>query len=96
MSDVLLTNAELAVLRAVDMRPGMIASAYSGIATGLGEDLVETALARLATLELIRPSTIWRTGQTSWRITRAGTDVLCAAPARRFRTSRQLELGAMP
>lgn len=98
MSDPLLTNIELRVLRAVDNRPGLIASAYAGIATGLGEEVVDLALEHLERAELVRPSTIWRTGAKSWRITRTGIDQLIGNQARanlRDRANSQLELGLL-
>lgn len=96
-STPLLSLAELRVLRAVDERPGVVVSVISS-ASLYDEQTCEISLRVLEHHELVRPTTIARTGAVSWRITRAGVDQLIATPPSRLRRRRrdcnQLFLGA--
>jgi hypothetical protein len=97
MSDLMLTNLELRVLRAVDNRPGVTSLGHV-TATDLDQEIIDLALEHLERAGLVHSNTIWRTGAVSWRITRAGVDELVAAPPRRLRRGRkqpalQFEIG---
>lgn len=84
MASILLSRADLRVLRAVDERPGVVAEVLAR-ATGYGQLDVQCALATLEYHELVRASTIARTRATSYRITREGISQLIATPPPRMR-----------
>lgn len=90
-----LSLAELRVLRAVDDKPGVIASVLSRT-SGYDEQSVEISLRVLERHGLVRATTIQRTGAVSWRITWAGGEQLIATPPPRLfarpRNLSQLEM----
>lgn len=79
----LLSQFDLRLLRAVDDRPGVIAEVYARM-TGHGELGIRCSLAVLEGYDFVTATTIARTGATSYRVTRKGSEQLIATPPRRL------------